>query len=129
MTSCCYTGQRLICLIRNCIPQHPGLRDIIERLLEDASFRRSLRQMLLEQYRPCIVPALPAVNVGATGATPVLFDGSDNDPEKWSKDYQRLEAFPLCNEPFLKLPDNSLDSRLSVFDHPHDVSTITTLCM
>ena len=132
MTSCCYTGQRLrmdqiLRLVHNCISQHPKLHDIIEQLLEDPSFQQSLRQMPLEQYQPCVVPVLPTVNVGATGATPVLFDGSDNDPEKWSKDYQRLEAFPLCNERHLKLPDNSLDS--SVLDHYHDVSTNITLCM
>ena len=55
----------------------------------------------------------------------MLYDGSDNDPEKWSKNYQRVEAFPLCNEPYLKLPDNSLNS--SIFDHPHGVSTVITL--
>ena len=95
---------------------------MIERLLEDPSFHQSLLQILLEQRQPCAVATLPAVNIGVIAAVPaVLYTGSDNDPEKWSKEYKRLEAFPLCNEPYLELPDNSMDS--SVLD-PHDVSII-----
>ena len=97
---------------------------MIERLLEDPSFHQSLMEILLEQRQPCAVATLPAVNIGVIAAVPAELNvGLDNDPEKWSKEYKRLEAFPLCNEPYLELPDNSLDS--SVFD-PHDVSIIIT---
>ena len=99
---------------------------MIEQLLEDPSFHQSLMQILLEQRQLCAVATLPAVNIGVIAAvSAVLNVGLDhNDPEKWSKEYKRLEAFPLCNEPYLELPDNSMDS--SVFD-PHDVSIIINI--
>ena len=56
---------------------------MIERLLEDPSFHQSLLQILLEQWQPCAVATLPAVNIGAIAAVPaVLYVGSDDDPEK-----------------------------------------------
>ena len=78
---------------------------MIEQLLvEDPDFHRSLIEMLSKEWhdKPCVVPTLPAVNMGVIGTLPVLFDGSDNDPEKWSKDYMMPEAFlpplHLCGE-------------------------------
>lgn len=107
--------------IRQLTPQCPGLCDVIEQLLvEDPDFHRSLIQMLSKEWhdKPCVVPTLPAVNMGVIGTLPVLFDGSDNDPEKWSKGYILPEAFlprlHVCNEfgPPLKLMEyDSVDSQ------------------
>ena len=107
--------------IRQLTPQCPGLCDVIEQLLlEDPDFHRSLIQMLSKECRdkPCVVTTLPAVNVGVIGTLQVLYDGSDNDPEKWSKGYILPEAFlpppHMCNEfgpPLMLMEYDSVDSQ------------------
>ena len=61
--------------------------------MQDPNFNRSLTQLLLKQHQPCVLTTLPVINMGIVGVMPILYDGPDNDPEKWSKDYKRPEPF------------------------------------
>ena len=104
-------------------PRCLGLCDEIERLLvQDPNFHRSLTQLLSEQYQPCTVTTLPAVNMGVV--VPVLHVESDSDFEKWSKECRKLGNFPtpMYDEPHLL--NNPLDS--IPFDY-HNV--MLYLCM
>ena len=94
---------------------------MIEQLLvEDPNFHRSLIKMLSKDChdQPCAITTLPAISMGGIGAVPVLCIGLDDDPEKWSRDYNIPEAFlpPLqmrndCGLPYKLLECNPVDSQ------------------
>ena len=114
--------------VRLLTPQCPGLCDVIEQLLmQDPTFHRSLIQLLLKQDCPCVVTTLPTINMGVVGVMPILYDGPDNDPEKWSKDYKRPEPFfvppYMCGELGMGPLHIPLDS--NAFDPYEEV----TLCV